>query len=281
MTRRATGKSAETRRSAASKKTRSRTVVSSRVSSCGSSLSHRREPPADTESPPDDSWLAWFCGRPGNEVFLVVDLAFIQDPFNLVDLADSVPRFGEALGVITGKKPTPHRLADTSLSASAEKLYGLVHRRFTLSERGLYLIYQKWKNRTYGECRRVFCPHQPLLPTGSTDTPSALHDTPSALHLYCPRCMDVYRPSHARHRAVDGTFFPPSLPHLFFMVYPRYRPELPQEEHVPRIFGFEIHPSAVPYQQRIADRKDRRKAKRESPDRISTDGKNPKMGIPK
>lgn len=43
---------------------------------------------------------------------------------------------------------------------------------------------------------------------------------------------------------MDGAYFGTTFAHLFMMTFPGLRPVKPTEKHVPKAFGFRIHPSA-------------------------------------
>lgn len=90
---------------------------------------------------------------------------------------------------------------------------------------------------TFGNCPRVLCEGQGLLPLGLSDTP--LQDT---VKLYCMRCEDIYLPKSSAHNAIDGASFGTSFPQLYIL---SNKIELqPYEERVvkfvPRIFGFRL-----------------------------------------
>lgn len=116
----------------------------------------------------------------------------------------------------------------------AEKLYGLIHARFILTNRGVSMMLQKWRNGDFGNCPRVLCFEHPLLPMGTVDLPGK--DT---VKMFCTSCSDIYFPKHARHQAIDGAYFGTSFPEMFLMMYPEYRRPKPQR-FVPRLFGFKI-----------------------------------------
>ena len=60
------------------------------------------------------------------------------------------------------------------------------------------------------------CDQQTCLPIGESEVPSG-----SSVRLYCPRCRDLLTTDQSQ---LDGAFFGPSLPHMFFMVKPAKRP---------------------------------------------------------
>ncbi|KAK5977885.1 Casein kinase II subunit beta [Trichostrongylus colubriformis] len=184
------------------------------------------------------SWVGWFCSNRGNEFFCEVDEDYIGDNFNLTGLSDFVPKFREALDKILDLEPDDSG-DDSDGDASeverlAEKLYGLIHARYILTNRGLSMMLQKWRDGDFGTCPRVLCYDHPLLPMGTVDVPGQ-----DMVKMYCTSCSDIYHPKHARHQSIDGAYFGTSFPEMFLMMYPEYRRPKPQKFE-PRLFGFKI-----------------------------------------
>ncbi|EYC23005.1 hypothetical protein Y032_0016g3069 [Ancylostoma ceylanicum] len=124
---------------------------------------------------------------------------------------------------------------DEEVERLAEKLYGLIHARFILTNRGLSMMLQKWQDGDFGTCPRVYCYDHPLLPMGTADVPG--RDT---VKMFCSSCNDIYQPRHTRHQALDGAYFGTSFPEMFLMMYPEFRGPKPQQ-FVPR---FDSHSSS-------------------------------------
>lgn len=48
----------------------------------------------------DETWIQWFCGLEGHEMFCEVDRSYIEDGFNLYGLRHWVPSINDSLDVI-------------------------------------------------------------------------------------------------------------------------------------------------------------------------------------
>eukprot|EP01120_Amphizonella_sp_Union-15-10_P000326 TRINITY_DN1033_c0_g1_i1.p1 TRINITY_DN1033_c0_g1~~TRINITY_DN1033_c0_g1_i1.p1 ORF type:complete len:214 (+),score=41.10 TRINITY_DN1033_c0_g1_i1:64-705(+) len=189
----------------------------------------------------ETSWISWFCSLRGNEFFVEVDERWIQDDFNLHGLSQMVPNYEYALDMILDRDNEMDLTDEQTevVESSAETLYGLIHQRYIITQRGLEAMFEKYNNVDFGRCPRVFCEGQAMLPVGQSDIPRN-----SNLKLHCPRCEEIYYPKFSKHNQIDGAYFGTTFPHLFLQVFPELIPSPPKYSYVPRIYGFKIHKSS-------------------------------------
>lgn len=201
---------------------------------------------SERKSDSEYSWIPWFCSLKGNDFFCVVEDSFLQDSFNLTGLDSLVPYYDNALDLILDIESRDDILSDDQqemLENDAETLFGLIHARFILTNRGLNKMLIKYREQKFGFCPNVLCKDQPVLPMGLSDQ---LNE--ESVKLYCPKCEDVYEPQKSRHEHIDGAFFGRTFPHLFFLTFPDLKPEplskQERERYAPRVFGYKVHPDA-------------------------------------
>lgn len=196
----------------------------------------------DMTSDDDDlTWIQWFCSLQGNEFFVEVDEDYIQDDFNLTGLRALVPNYDYALDLILDAE-TDDDLSEEQqeiVETAAEFLYGMIHQRYILTGRGMSAMVEKFANVDFGRCPRVLCGGQPVLPVGQSDLPRT-----NTVKIFCPKCEDIYYPRLRRHGNIDGAYFGTTFPHLLLQTYPELQPLPSEAKYQPKIYGFNIHPSA-------------------------------------
>lgn len=197
----------------------------------------------------DGSWISWFCSLRGNEFFCEVDEDYIQDDFNLTGLNVLVPYYDYALDMVLDvEMPMEDSLTEEQqeiVESAAEMLYGLIHARYIVTNRGMHAMYEKYRTAAFGRCPHVFCQGQPVLPVGLSDLPRNY-----TVNVFCPRCHGLFFPKSTRQANIDGAYFGTTFPHLYLMTHPDMVPAKPTQIYHPRVYGFKVHTSSLYYRNR-------------------------------
>ena len=114
-------------------------------------------------------------------------------------------------------------------------LYGLIHERYILTQKGLHKMKKKCLNGTFGGCPRVLCDRQLVVPIAMSEDLSI-----SRVKVFCPKCEDVYVP-RIKFVDIDGAYFGCSFPNIFFQTYPELLPSEKQNKYIPRVYGFKLY----------------------------------------
>lgn len=141
--------------------------------------------------------------------------------------------------ILSNYSPTEEDLQNEEfleLNQEASDLYGLIHSRFIVTQRGLSKLYNKFLNSTYGYCPRALCDRQKVLPVGLSDELRT-----SRVKVFCPKCEEVYIPKF-KSINVDGAYFGTSVPHIFLKTF-KEAVVLPPRifNYEPKIQGFRIY----------------------------------------
>lgn len=193
-----------------------------------------------SESSDEGTWISWFCSLRGNEFLCEVDEDYICDKFNLTGLSELTNNYRYALDVIldSDTEEVPDHMKSVVQNAT-ETLYGLIHARYILTNKGIEQMIVKYQEGDFGSCPRYLCQDQHMLPIGLNDMPKL-----ATVKSFCPSCNEIYNPRLNRHFNLDGAYFGTTFPHMLFAVHPEIRPPLSREKFVPRIYGYRLHPSA-------------------------------------
>ena len=184
----------------------------------------------------ETSWIHWFCKLEGNEFFVEIDEDFIRNKTNLIGIKCKayLPK------LLSQNAPTENSVNEDLEEElqGIKEVYGLIHKRFITTSKGLALMREKYLNGVFGCCPRVVCDKQVLIPVGLSEDLRY-----SKVKVYCPICCQVYKPSRHKGRSIslDGAFFGTSFAQIFFMNYPDLKPKIKKEKvYIPKLYGFRI-----------------------------------------
>lgn len=186
-------------------------------------------------------WIQWFCSLEGHDFLVEIEEEYIKDFFNLYGLKKrfKTDRYSTCIKMILSNySPTEEDLQNEEfleLNQEASDLYGLIHARFIITQRGLSKLYNKFLNGIYGYCPRALCDRQKVLPIGLSDELRT-----SRVKVFCPKCEEVYIPKF-KNINVDGAYFGTSVPHIFLKTFKEAVVLPPRIFHYePKIHGFKL-----------------------------------------
>jgi len=108
------------------------------------------------------------------------------------------------------------------VESAAEMLYGLIHARYIITNRGLQAMYEKLTSASFGKCPRAFCSGQPALPIGRHRYRTCFQKKFLISFLLGRMCQGTTR---CRFFAPYGAYFGTTFPHLFMLTFPECIPK--------------------------------------------------------
>lgn len=96
---------------------------------------------------------------------------------------------------------------------------------------------EKYLNKEFGVCPRVFCSGHKLIPIGLSD-----HLKHSKVKLFCNKCQECYI-SKKKLEDIDGAYYGMNFPHVFFKNFPDIDENKNNEKinsYTPTISGFKL-----------------------------------------
>lgn len=185
------------------------------------------------------SWIDWYLSQPFSQYFVRIDDEYLNNTENYYGIRQKVSFFGIALNLIRGKyipddlipKNWPQNINDYAIT-----LYGMLHARFLLTNRGLELMYKKYKEFFFEMCPRTLCHNTLCIPYGNSNDFGN-----STVKMFCPNCNDIYHVKNEQCYFIDGACFGNSWVHIFLQKYHEIIPKQNPEKYTPRLFGYQLY----------------------------------------
>lgn len=176
----------------------------------------------------DPSFIGWLLEEPIGQFFVRVDDKFIQDHAHDSDITAIVGNVDAPLKLLLAPSGRPTDAA----ADKARTLYGLLHRKYLLTEEGMSQMIARLTAGDFPKCRRLLCHKQTCVPIGLSDKMG------SEMVLFCPNCSDVY--NHNLRVSVDGAFFGQEWIRKLVHDHKEVIPKTPPEVYEPRVYGFKV-----------------------------------------
>lgn len=174
-------------------------------------------------------WVHQFCDR--QPQLAKVPTTFFTDNFNMQGL-DVVFRrkYRTCIAIISDK------FVDNSdvSQEDVHMLYLLVHQRYVQTIDGMYAVKSKMREGDFGDCMRVLCKKNPLIPVQMSDVSQAI----VGFCTVCRQCV-VHRKLTSELPYL-GVAYGDSFPELLLMNFPKLRYPGEPEKFVPRVYGYRL-----------------------------------------
>ena len=165
-----------------------------------------------------------------------VDEVYLNDNFNLYGLSSVVEGYNSFIQFLRGHFfELPPDMSHKQALKEIEKLYTLIHARFLLTYAGVKKARKKYEKGVYGQCPRVECNRQNLLPIGLTPNYGE-----GKVKTYCPCCHDIYETDVD----LDGALFGPYFPHFLLQASHDEMQFQPVKRSSPTFLGIPIEPDS-------------------------------------
>ena len=166
---------------------------------------------SDYQFPSD--WISDYCFNEGIDCFADIPEQFMKNDENFSGLEMLVPHYEIALKLLRGE--IKEKVAyDEEIDLSILMLFSFIHQRYVVTREGLEDIFDNYQAGYYGQCPRLACKGQHMLPHGVSADYNVGH-----LMVFCPCCKDLYFPANPALRKIDGCAFGPEFVPNFVKAY--------------------------------------------------------------
>lgn len=175
--------------------------------------------------------------QPLGRYFVEIDEEYISEIYNYYGLRQKISNFAPAFDLIHGPYIPPNKRRRDDMNDIDDYgicLYGLLHNRYLLTEKGIDRMHEKYMKEDFPKCPRTLCGGTKCFPCGISDDMGQ-----ATVKFFCPNCKETY---HHDKSIIDGSFFGSSYIPILMAKYPDVIPNIKQEVYTPMLFGFQLFP---------------------------------------
>ena len=175
-------------------------------------------------------WENTFFSNPSNQILARIDLDFLMKEMDSPEIKEKIPNFEDGKNCIlkTGEKQD---------QTAAINIYGLIHAKYLETQDGINQMITKYQDHLFKTCPRVVCQKTFCFPIGISDDISI-----NTVKMYCPKCQEIYNVNDGSFSVIDGAFFGTHWISKLIELNPQiHSNEPPNQNYIPRIFGFKIY----------------------------------------
>lgn len=184
-----------------------------------------------------DLWVDQFLSFPQNNWLSRIDEEFLSNTANHKGIQDKLPHFYEALELLIDNQSDEWKSFDcdkiSEINSVAITLYHALHYHWSLTQKGMLRVKEKFLKGDFGVCPRYMCNNQHLLPKGC-QSKSPIY------YSYCPRCNDIYESQMSGSTLARAFCYHPKFPQIFLKNYPEFITRDKFEVFEPRPIGFKL-----------------------------------------
>ena len=174
------------------------------------------------------SFIDWFLNEPDGKLFARVPDEFIKAHLTDTDIVQQVGETENGMRWLSSSRVQLSRADERR----ARLLYGLMHRKYLLTDEGRRQMIEKFQAEDFPRCCRYFCCSR-CFPMGLSEEVGK-----GNVMMFCPNCTDVFKVK--TEDLIDGAFFGKEWIHRLMNSGDLELPEELPLAYEPKVYGFRV-----------------------------------------